>query len=192
MILVVQIFAKKEEKVAKRLGRAENSHLWKAFVPAREIQRKRQGVWHTEIDVLFPGYVFVETQSVNELKQAVYALPDALKILSQGEEPATALSPEEEANIKAFIAPGDNILRMSRGLQEGDNIIILEGPLKGFTSNIKDIDRHKRLAWLEIPICGRNVMVKVGLEIVAKNTKPDAGDQVPSVEERKVETCNCS
>lgn len=53
---------------------------------------------------------------------------------------------------------------------EGDEIVILNGPLMNQTGLIKKIDRHKRLAYLEIEILGRTKTVKVGLEIVQKRT----------------------
>ena len=47
-------------------------------------------------------------------------------------------------------------------------IVILNGPLMNQTGLIKKLDRHKRLAYLEIEILGRVKTVKVGLEIVRK------------------------
>lgn len=56
----------------------------------------------------------------------------------------------------------------SSGVMEGDEIVILNGPLMNQTGLIKKLDRHKRLAYLEIEILGRVKTVKVGLEIVRK------------------------
>ena len=38
----------------------------------------------------------------------------------------------------------------------------------GMEGMIKKIDRHKRKAWLEVPMFGRVQTVQVGVEIVAK------------------------
>ena len=38
---------------------------------------------------------------------------------------------------------------------EGDEIVILNGPLMNQTGLIKKLDRHKRLAYLEMEILGR-------------------------------------
>lgn len=53
---------------------------------------------------------------------------------------------------------------------EGDRIVILKGPLMNQAGLIRRIDRHKRLAYLEMEIMGRKKTVKVGLEIVKKRT----------------------
>lgn len=60
-------------------------------------------------------------------------------------------------------------MKMSEGIIEGDQILILKGPLMNHTGLVKKIDRHKRLAYLEIYMCGRQLTIKAGLEIVKKN-----------------------
>ena len=60
-------------------------------------------------------------------------------------------------------------MKMSTGVIEGDEVVVLNGPLMGRTSLIKKIDRHKRLAYLELEMLGRKKTIKVGLEIIAKN-----------------------
>ena len=46
-----------------------------------------------------------------------------------------------------------------------------EGPLVGMEGMIKRIDRHKRMAVLEVELFNRISEVKVGLEIVEKVEK---------------------
>ena len=49
-----------------------------------------------------------------------------------------------------------------------DKVVILSGPLKGMESTIQRIDRHKRKAWLNLEMFGRQQLVEVGVEIVKK------------------------
>ena len=39
----------------------------------------------------------------------------------------------------------------------------------GYEGGIQKIDRHKRLAYVEIKMLGRTTVVKLGLEIVSKS-----------------------
>ena len=55
---------------------------------------------------------------------------------------------------------------MSKGIIEGDKVIITSGPLSKFKGEITYIDRHKRLAVIRIEMFGRWMDVKIGLEIV--------------------------
>jgi transcriptional antiterminator NusG len=54
------------------------------------------------------------------------------------------------------------------GVIEGDRIIVTKGPLQGFESLIKKIDRHKRKATIEITLMGLPLAVDVGLEVISK------------------------
>ena len=58
---------------------------------------------------------------------------------------------------------------MSEGVIEGGTIKVLSGPLMGYEGSIQKIDRHKRLAYVEIKMLGRTTVVKLGLEIVSKS-----------------------
>jgi transcriptional antiterminator NusG len=57
---------------------------------------------------------------------------------------------------------------MSKGIIEGDHIIVESGPLKGYEGFIKKIDRHKRIAFIDVELFNTVTTVKVGLEIVSK------------------------
>lgn len=50
----------------------------------------------------------------------------------------------------------------------GTQVIVLSEPLQGMEGSIKRIDRHKRKAYLEIPMFERVLNAQVGLEIVEK------------------------
>ena len=57
---------------------------------------------------------------------------------------------------------------MSQGMIIGGAGCHLSGPLKGMESTIQRIDRHKRKAWLNLEMFGRQQLVEVGVEIVKK------------------------
>ena len=54
-------------------------------------------------------------------------------------------------------------MEFSQGVIEGDEVKVTKGPLKGQEAKIRKIDRHKRLAFLEMHMFGRTKVVKVGL-----------------------------
>ena len=66
------------------------------------------------------------------------------------------------------IRDSKQLVEMSSGIIENDRVQILSGPLMGMEGNIRRIDRHKRIAYLEIEMFGRTVEMKVGLEIIRK------------------------
>ena len=52
---------------------------------------------------------------------------------------------------------------------ENDKIIINEGPLIGLEGLITKIDRHKRIAYVNVELLGKLTRVQVGLEIISKS-----------------------
>ena len=138
------------------------------FTPAYETRRARQGQWHTVQELLFPGYLFVETSDPAALRHQMEAVPKFTRLLGGTNDRFMSLSSDEVAWLNALTDAKTHVVGMSEGVIEGDEVRITKGPLRGMEAQIARIDRHKRLAELDIWMCGRKKRVKVGLEIVRK------------------------
>ena len=144
-----------------------------SFVPKRKMVFRKQGVSSLIEKVIFPGYLFVESEmdqvSFNEklweMKGIKSGIVKLLRYDRKGE--ISALYPEEKEYLEKLLGK-NKVLEHSTGLIRGNRVIINEGPLQGFESKIVKIDRHKRTAILELPICGNQTRVTVSLEIVEK------------------------
>lgn len=60
---------------------------------------------------------------------------------------------------------------VSTGYIEGDVLYIRKGPLRGYEGHISKIDRHKRIAYVDVSLFGKKITVKVSLEITSKDNK---------------------
>ncbi|MDN0069534.1 antiterminator LoaP [Collinsella ihumii] len=146
----------------------EKGLIGECFVPLFEAMRRRNGEWGREKRLLFPGYVFVTTNKIVEVAQSLRSLPFFAKVIGGRDEKYLPLSDEEVAWLQALTDVDSHTVELSTGVIEGDQVKIWKGPLKGQEALIKKIDRHKRLAFVEMHILGRTKLVKVGLEIVSK------------------------
>lgn len=165
---VIQTISGQESQVRDMIVRLLDPCLVdEAFVPRYETLRREKGEWVKRTEVLLPGYVVVVTQDPAKLKTALSRVPRFTRLLGN-DDMFTRLDDREVSFINSFVRPGNRTVQMSTGVIEGDEIIVLDGPLKGRTALIKKIDRHKRLAYLDIEMLGRKKAVRVGLEIVAK------------------------
>ncbi|MEE0845314.1 MAG: antiterminator LoaP [Eggerthellaceae bacterium] len=165
---VIQTMSGQESQVRDMIVRLLDPGLVdEAFLPRYEMLRREKGVWVKRSEVLLPGYVVVVTQDPAKLKTALLRVPRFTRLLGN-DDMFTRLDDREVAFINSFVQPGNRTVKMSTGVIEGDEIIVLDGPLKDRTALIKKIDRHKRLAYLDIEMLGRKKTVRVGLEIVAK------------------------
>ena len=157
---VVQTVGGQEKHVLDLINKLVDEELiQESFIP--------QGVWKMRSEVLLPGYIFVITDQPGKLREALRSVPKFTRLLGNNDV-FTPLDDQEVAFINAFTKPDHRVVEFSSGVMEGDEIVILNGPLMNQTGLIKKLDRHKRLAYLEIEILGRVKTVKVGLEIVRK------------------------
>lgn len=167
MWYVVQVRTGTEENIRIQCERRiPRDLLTDCFIPYYEEPKKADGQWIKQRRVLFPGYVFVVTDDVSGLFLQLKVVSGLTKLIGAGQD-IIALTDSERAFIESF-GGDEKVMEMSIGIIEGDRIIIESGPLIGREGCIKKIDRHKRKAWLELPMFGRTQRVQVGLEIVAK------------------------
>lgn len=165
---VVQVRRGSEDFTAERCrALIPDSILIQCFVPKYKHMKRYHGKWHYETDVLFPGYVFMVTDRVADLFTKLKEVPDFTSLLGNDGEAVYPIYKEEVLFLLRY-DPEHHNLDMSEGYIIGDAITITSGPLMGHEGLIKKIDRHKRLAFLEVDIMGQVTTVKVGLEIISK------------------------
>lgn len=170
MWYVIQTMAGQEDQVRCLMEKLVDRELFQElFVPRYEVMKRIRGLWIKRVEVLLPGYVFVVAKDPGRLKAALRGVPRFTRLLGN-DDMFTPLDDREIAFINAFTQPGKRMVELSTGIIEGDEVVILNGPLMGHQGLISKIDRHKRLAYLEIEMLGRKKNVKLGLEIVAKRS----------------------
>ena len=167
MWYVIQVRSGNEADIVRQcqlLVKAEV--LLECFIPYYEEMKRYRGQWHKEKGVLFPGYVFLVTEQVVELFHELKKVPELTKLLGVGNE-IVPLNENEVDFLKRF-GKDKHLVEVSQGFIVNDRVVVTDGPLAGNEGLIKRIDRHKRKAYLEIPMFGRLVMAQVGLEVVEK------------------------
>ncbi len=137
------------------------------FVLRFNRSRKYYGKWHKESKVMFPGYIFVDTDTPAQLHENLKNVPAFTKVLGHDKDEFVPIESNKERLFKDMINDNHEI-ELSVGLIEGDRIIITDGPLEGKEAMICKINRHKRTATLDVEMFGGTVGVTVGLEIVEK------------------------
>lgn len=168
MWYVVQTVGGQEKQVLDLLEKLIGQDLvQEAFVPQYEVKKRIRGEWRMRTEVLLPGYLFVVTDDPGKLRDELRSVPKFTRLLANNDV-FVPLNDQEVAFINAFTKPGRRVVGFSNGVMEGDEIVILNGPLMHQAGLVKKVDRHKRLAYLEMEMLGRKKTVKVGLEIVQK------------------------
>lgn len=168
MWYVVQVRTGTEESIRIQCEKNISGQvLERCFIPYYEEQKRIRGAWTIQRKVLFPGYVFIVSENLEQLYKELRNVLGLTKLIGTGQE-IVALQ-EEEVSFLLRIGGEDQIMEMSEGVIEDSRVRVTAGPLVGMEGLIRKIDRHKRKAWLEVEMFGRTQMVQVGLEIVAKS-----------------------
>ena len=165
---VIQVRSGHEKEIADKCKFLIDSTILKdCFIPEYYVQKKFQGAWHQVKQILFKGYVFLISDSIDGLYNELKKIPDFTKVIGKKKEEIYPLK-EEEVNFLVSFSKDDHIVEMSVGYIEGQVIYVTKGPLKGKEGMITKIDRHKRMAYIQVNLFNEIRTVKVGLEIINK------------------------
>lgn len=139
------------------------------FVPSYQYQKKYQGSWHMERKVLFDGYVFIDSTCPERLEEELAHIKGSVTPVRIGGS-FYPIRKEEEQFLKLLLA-GTDCIASSTGYLVNQKLVIEQGPLclwNGKTDFIRKIDRHKRIAELEVVLWKEARRMKVGLEVKGK------------------------
>lgn len=167
-VFVVQAIGGQEDRAAALIAKLAQGAVEDCFVPKREVMHRKSGQWHHTLEKLFPGYVFVQTSAPGQVREALGRVPAFTRMLTLPGDTCLPLTVDEVAWINAVTDVDTHVMEISEGVIEGDRVIVTRGPLKGLEAQIARIDRHKRLAWMDMNMFGRHKTIRVGLEIVSK------------------------
>lgn len=143
--------------------------LTEVFIAKRDVKKRYQGQWHIDKEILFPGYVFIRTSSIEIFLETIRQIPKFTKVLKYDNE-LLPLNNSDYEYLKRILNKNHE-LQMSYGVIKGDHVSITSGPMMGMEGSIVKVDRHKRIAFVEIEIFGRKTIVQMGCEIVKKCSK---------------------
>lgn len=158
-----------EENVRQRcLEQISSAVIKDCYVFHYEEKRHLCGDWILQIKVLFPGYVILVSSGADTkvLDRELWRIKGAVGLLEMNSK--LAALDEEEVKFLLMIGGHRRTVGYSEGLIEQSKVRVFSGPLVGKEKYIRKIDRHKRKAFLEMPIFGEKQRMQVGLEIVEK------------------------
>lgn len=166
---VIQVRSGHEKEIADKCRFLISDDILKeCFIPEYITKKKFKGIWQDTRSILFKGYVFLISDHIDELFNELKKIPDLTKLIGKKKDVIYPLKDGEVEFLKTF-GRDDHLVDMSVGFIQGDKIYITEGPLEGKEGLITKIDRHKRIAYINVDIFNETHTAKVGLEIISKN-----------------------
>ena len=147
-----------EETVARTI---QYCNYGRAFFPQRIKPVHRHGVWVDEKRALFPGYVFVEGES---LMPQLTRINHVIRLLHY--EDKTVQLRDSDLAFAKMLFLGDGSVRKLKTVQEGSYIRVTDDLLKNFNGRVLRVDKRKRIAEVEITLVGTVNRVWLGLDMM--------------------------
>ena len=136
------------------------------FIPRYIAQKHFKREWHEVEKTLFPGYLFVDTEKIEAVIEGLKKFRQYTKVLRDGEivSPIT----DQEQQFLSAMMDQKHLVRYSEGFLIDEKVCITTGPLRNYEGYIRTVDRHRRVAKLEIPIFGRPTPAEVGFGAIKR------------------------
>lgn len=169
---ILWVLTARERHVAKEIHNLFKDKDIIPFIPKWESLFKRAGKVKKELNILFPGYVFIESElETEEFRQSiiktVITSKNIIKILSYGNSDEIAIREDEITALRGY-CNGEHCIESSIGFVKGDHVYIESGPMVGMESVIKEINRKKMVASFDVEFMGGIRRITAGLELMRK------------------------
>lgn len=169
MWYVVQTISGREQASIEKCRNALPGEIaMRIFSPVCQFEKLFKREWKIEAGIAFPGYVFIESESPERLEKELRNISSVVTpvCIGGGFYPIR----KEEEEMLLHMMDENNCIRTSVGYQVDQKLIVRSGPLSGLEEHVKWIDRHKRVADVEILLFEERRKMRVGLEVKGKMT----------------------
>lgn len=165
----------REEEVQKYIKLLFSGEEIHTLVPKRKLIERKQGKTYEKIKNLIPGYVLTYTDMSDRLYYGLKSLPAVYKVLKDECEPIP-IKDEEMTMILSLTRYGDTI-ELSNIYKEGNQIKVLNGPLKGMEGIIEKFDHRKKRVKVCLEFLGEYKRVDLGANMVGSSALEENDDK---------------
>ena len=169
---VVRAQANREKSVAERLIKESEKgdlqgKLGQVIVPMEKSFFLKNGKKVMREKVMFPGYVFVETNAIGELKFHRKGMVGATGFLTSRGGEVQALS-KEEVNKMLGLHEEAQLVQPETTFIVGEEIKVMDGPFSGFIGTIDEIKDQK--VKVSVLIFGRKTPIELSIMQIDKKS----------------------
>ncbi len=156
---VVHTYTGREKRIKELIEKAIKAQgmqflFGKIILPAEKVARVRKSKIVTEEKRLYPGYLVVEMEPVEEALKLVTSIPGVTHILGTRQRPL-ALSEDEVEAICEQIEQSRDKIEPEAPFEKGETVKVTKGPFAGFTGTVEEIIPERRRVKVMVTIFGR-------------------------------------
>ena len=123
---VVKTKARQEQLAEDHLRRQG----YGAWLPRIACERRRRGKWQEASEPLFPGYLFVELEAGVQNFSPIRSTRGVSSLVSFSHEPSAM--PAGAVETLRQLHPGDKGDRCNTPFEQGQNVLLVDGPFAGW------------------------------------------------------------
>jgi transcriptional antiterminator NusG len=169
---IVRAQSNREKSVSERIIKdGEKGDLigkiGQVIVPTEKSFHLKNGKKVQREKVMFPGYIFVETSAVGELKYYLKAVNGATGFLTNRGGDIQSLTQAEVDRMLGIQKQKEEVAEQFDHFISGESVKVLEGPFSGFTGTVESIKDQK--VKVEVMIFGRKNLVELSALQIEKH-----------------------
>jgi len=169
---IIQVQTRKEEEFLN-FDRKKNINTEASlFLPRRKLRIRRKGKWIESISPIFPGYIFLKSDSVPyDIYKTIKNFPGFIRFLNNNHN-ITPLVGTDKAIINHFINFGEIVGKSFVCFDVNKKVQVISGPLKGLEGTIIKVDKRKRRIKVKLHFYKNLYPIDFSFEVV-KNEKKE-------------------
>lgn len=163
-LYVIQAPSRAEDRLIRVANRRLPEYTF--VCPRREIKIRRRGKTLKEVRPLFPGYVFLEAEEIDErLFREVRRLPGFIRFLEENTRIIPLLGQDLDL-IRRLLSFGEIVRESKVTFDKNKRIVVVSGPLEGMEGRIVRVDKRKGRAKVRLDLYAESFLVDLGFELI--------------------------
>lgn len=158
-----------EKKVSERLKlemQREFNEEIQIQIPTQNTVTIKDGKRIYKDQLLYPGYIFVETSSPGSLDALIKTTNGATNILKDNKKQPIVL---RDSEVERMLGPKSSQAVLKNAFFTGERVMILTGPFQSFKGTLESVDIENDKVKVEVLIFGRKTMVDLTLVDITKS-----------------------
>jgi transcriptional antiterminator NusG len=171
---IVRAQSNRERSVSERIikdgiGGDLMGKIGRVIVPTEKSFHLKNGKKVQREKVMYPGYIFVETNAVGELKYYLKAVNGASGFLTSRGGVIQSLTQTEVDRMLGVQKEKEEVAELFDHFIIGESVKVLDGPFTGFTGTVESIKDQK--VKVEVMIFGRKNLVELSSLQIEKHNE---------------------
>lgn len=172
---VIQVRTGKEPQFLKHAGNLLEAPGAKLHWPRRNLRIRRQGVWRDSVASIFPGYLFLQTETVApQLYWKLKRIPGFIRFLKDNHH-IEPLTPRDREILVHFLSYGEIVQRSKVYFDQDKRIRVVSGPLTGMEGRIVKVDRRKGRARVRLELYEGSFLIDFGFDAMEQAPEKSGG-----------------